>query len=110
MGRLLVSGADGNVSRHLVNALAANGHPRRGGDIRHPMRERSPARLMSHAAPGHTCHDFPLRHVVGAEPRAAWADGAAPACTPLARPMGAGACEAARSAAQQRGHQNSTAG
>jgi nucleoside-diphosphate-sugar epimerase len=53
MGRLLVSGADGNVSRHLVNALAANGHRRRGGDIRHPMRERSPTRLMSHAAPGH---------------------------------------------------------
>ena len=53
MGRLLVSGADGNVRRHLVNALAANGHRRRGGDIRHPMRERSPARLMSHAAPGH---------------------------------------------------------
>ena len=52
MGRLLFSGADGNVSCHLVNALAATGHRRRGGDIRHTVHERSPAHLMSHAAPG----------------------------------------------------------
>ena len=53
MGRLLFSGADGNVRGHLVNALVATGHhPRRGGDIRHTVHERSPAHLMSHAAPG----------------------------------------------------------
>ena len=52
MGRLLFSGADGNVSCHLVNALAATGHRRRGGDIGHTVHERSPAHLMSHAAPG----------------------------------------------------------
>ena len=28
MGRLLFSGADGNVSGHLVNALVATGHHR----------------------------------------------------------------------------------
>ena len=91
MGRLLVSGADGNVARRLVNALAASGDPRRGGDIRHPMRERSPAHLMSHATPGPT--DFPVRHVVGSETYAR-----------IARPSG----EAARSSAQQRRQQSIT--
>ena len=52
MGRLLFSGADGNVSCHLFNALGAWGHRGRGGDIRHTVHERSPAHLMSHAAPG----------------------------------------------------------
>jgi hypothetical protein len=101
MGRLLVSGADGNVARRLVNALAASGDPRRGGDIRHPMRERSPAHLMSHATPGP--HDFPVRHVVGSEPRPARAEGEATYAR-IARPSG----EAARSAAQQRRQQSIT--
>jgi hypothetical protein len=44
MGRLLVSGAGRNLGRHSVNALAADGQQRRGGDLKDPMRERSPAR------------------------------------------------------------------
>jgi nucleoside-diphosphate-sugar epimerase len=102
---LLVSGADGNVSRHLVNALAATGHRRRGGDIRHPMRARSPAHLMSHAAPGRTSHDFSVRRVVGSAPGSAREGEAIYAR--IARPSGAG--EAARSAAQGRRHQSITA-
>jgi hypothetical protein len=104
MGRLLVSGADGNVTRHSVNALAANGDRRRGGDIRHPMRARSPAHLMSHATPGRASHDFSVRRVVGSEPGSAWAEGEATYAR-IARPSG----ETARSAAQRRRQQSITA-
>jgi hypothetical protein len=107
MGRLLVSGAD--VARRLVNALAANGDPRRGGDIRHPMRERSPAHLMSHATRGRTSLDeFSVRRVVGWKPGSARAEGEA-IYARIARPSGAGAGEVARSAAQPRRHQSITA-
>lgn len=61
MGRLLFSGAGGNVSGHLVNIPAATGHRWRGGDIRNWVHERSPAHLMSHAAPGRQHHSVIAR-------------------------------------------------
>ena len=110
MGRLLVNGAGGSVRRHLVNPPAAHDHQRRGGDIRHPVHERSPAHLMSPAAPGRMSGNFLVRHGFGSEPHSAGAGGMAPAYTRIGRPAGAGAYEAARSAAKQPLPKSSTAG
>jgi hypothetical protein len=110
MGRLLVNGADGRVGRDLTKALAMSGQRRRGGDIRHPVHERSPAHLMSHAAPGRTSDDSPAAHVLGSEPRSARAKSVTPAYARIGRQAGAAACALARGARREHVHQSVTAG
>jgi hypothetical protein len=110
MGRLLVNGADGSVGRHLTEALATSGQRRRGGDIRQPVHERSPAHLMSHAAPGRISDGSLTAHVLGSKPRSARAESVTPASARIGRQAGAGACALARGAMKELVHQSVTAG
>jgi hypothetical protein len=109
MGRLLVNGADGSVGRDLTKALATSGQRRRGGDIRHPVHERSPAHLMSHAAPGRTSDHSLAAQALGSKPRSARAESVTPAYARSGRQAGAGACALAPAAMKERVHQSVTA-
>jgi hypothetical protein len=108
MGRLLVNGVDGSVGRDLTKALATS-QRRRGGDIRHPVHERSPAHLMSHAAPGRTS-DSLAAQVLGSESRSARAESVTPAFARIGRQAGAGASALARGAMKELVHQSVTVG